>query len=134
MEMTRIFIAVGAILTLISFDIRLQFLGFQHVCAWIQRWPIGDQRASSGALGRLGTIEWIVGRICLYYPKRVLCFERSAVLTRLIRRNGLPTRLVIGAERLPFYMHAWVEVDVGNAKKAIGLPVSQHQLAVLLVL
>jgi hypothetical protein len=48
---------------------------------------------------------------CCFYPKQTLCLERSAVLVEMLRRNGIPAHLVIGAQKLPFKAHAWVEVD-----------------------
>jgi hypothetical protein len=48
---------------------------------------------------------------CVFYPKRALCLQRSAVLVKMLRRRGVPARMVIGAQKLPFKAHAWVEVD-----------------------
>jgi hypothetical protein len=41
----------------------------------------------------------------------VLCLERSSVLVKMLRRRGLPAHMVIGAQKLPFKAHAWVELD-----------------------
>jgi|SRR5580704_3747912 hypothetical protein len=49
-------------------------------------------------------------RLCVWYPKRVLCLQRSAATTCLLRSYGVPAQLVIGAQQLPFKAHAWVEV------------------------
>jgi prolyl oligopeptidase len=48
---------------------------------------------------------------CLIYFKPLLCLQRSAVTTIILRRHGLPAELVIGAQVLPFKSHAWVELD-----------------------
>lgn len=48
---------------------------------------------------------------CAFYPKQALCLERSAVLVEMLRRRGIPARMVIGAQKLPFKAHAWVEVE-----------------------
>jgi hypothetical protein len=48
---------------------------------------------------------------CVFYPKRVLCLQRSAATTVLLRRHGCGAEMVIGAQILPFQAHAWVEVD-----------------------
>ena len=47
---------------------------------------------------------------CCFYPKQTLCLQRSAVLVKLLRHNGIPAQMVIGAQKLPFKAHAWVEV------------------------
>jgi len=48
---------------------------------------------------------------CVWYWKEVLCLQRSAATTCLLKRCGVPARLVIGAQQIPFKAHAWVEVD-----------------------
>lgn len=52
-----------------------------------------------------------VNYACNWYPKRVLCLQRSAVTTYLLRRSGVPASMVMGAQILPFKAHAWTEVD-----------------------
>ena len=47
---------------------------------------------------------------CAWYPKPVLCLQRSAATTCLLRRHGVAASLAIGARQLPFRAHAWVEV------------------------
>jgi hypothetical protein len=49
--------------------------------------------------------------VCTWYPRRVLCLQRSAATTCLLRSLGVPARMVIGIQQLPFKAHAWVEVD-----------------------
>ncbi len=46
---------------------------------------------------------------CVLYPKQVLCLQRSAATTLLLRRRGIAAEMVIGAQLLPFKSHAWVE-------------------------
>jgi len=48
---------------------------------------------------------------CIWYGKKVLCLQRSAAATCLLRRHGIPAQLVIGTQQIPFNAHAWVEVD-----------------------
>jgi hypothetical protein len=48
---------------------------------------------------------------CVFYFKPVLCLQRSAVATILLRRYGYPAELVIGVQVAPSRSHAWVEVD-----------------------
>lgn len=47
---------------------------------------------------------------CVFYPKRILCLQRSAATTLLLRRHGINAQMVIGAQVLPPRSHAWVEV------------------------
>ena len=48
---------------------------------------------------------------CACYWKPVLCLQRSAATTFLLRRDGWRAHMIIGAQYLPFRAHAWVEVD-----------------------
>ena len=47
---------------------------------------------------------------CALYGKQVLCLQRSTVLVQMLRRRGLPAQMLIGAQKMPFQAHAWVEV------------------------
>jgi hypothetical protein len=48
---------------------------------------------------------------CVFYFKRVLCLQRSAATTLLLRRHGWDAQLVIGVQMVPFRSHAWVELQ-----------------------
>ncbi len=52
-----------------------------------------------------------VNNACVWYPKRVLCLQRSSVTTCLLRSCGVPAQMVLGAQKVPFKAHAWTEVD-----------------------
>lgn len=52
-----------------------------------------------------------VNLACIWYPKEVLCLQRSAATACLLRQCGITPTLVIGVQNLPFKAHAWVEVD-----------------------
>lgn len=52
-----------------------------------------------------------VDMACIWYPKEVLCLQRSAATACLLKRYGIPAHMVIGAQQMPFRAHAWVEVD-----------------------
>src|SRR5690348_7506929 len=47
---------------------------------------------------------------CLYW-KPVLCLQRSVCAVRLLRKHGVVGRLAIGYRPVPFFSHAWAEVD-----------------------
>ena len=48
---------------------------------------------------------------CVFYFKHVLCLQRSAATTLLLRRHGLSAEMVIGAQMLPFKSHPWCEIN-----------------------
>ena len=52
-----------------------------------------------------------VNLACAFYFKKVLCLQRAAVTTCLLRKAGIAAQLVIGVQTLPYGAHAWVEVE-----------------------
>jgi hypothetical protein len=48
---------------------------------------------------------------CIWYWKEVLCLQRSAATTCLLKRYGVPAHMILGAQPMPFKAHAWVEVN-----------------------
>jgi hypothetical protein len=58
----------------------------------------------------LGQLCHVMDVACVFYLHRVLCLQRSAATTMLLRHHGIPAQMVIGVKQLPFRSHAWVEV------------------------
>jgi hypothetical protein len=96
--------AYGNLLAFESYVARGRFDGlYQRV----RRYPTTG-RASAD------TVECIcfaVDMACIWYWKEVLCLQRSAATTCLLRKHGIAAELVIGAQQIPFRAHAWVEVS-----------------------
>jgi hypothetical protein len=65
---------------------------------------------------------------CIWYWKKVLCLQRSAATACLLKRHGVPARMVIGAQQIPFKAHAWVEV---NGRVVNDKPYTAEMYAVL---
>jgi Transglutaminase-like superfamily len=55
-------------------------------------------------------VEANMTAVALYF-KRAKCLQRSAVVTRMLRRRGIKADLVIGCSLMPLTSHAWVEVS-----------------------
>ena len=47
----------------------------------------------------------------IWYWKEALCLQRSSATACLLKKYGVRAQMVIGAQRMPFKAHAWVEVD-----------------------
>jgi hypothetical protein len=75
--------------------------------------PLRTAPAQAGAqLGEARRLGWVVARTLKLMPGDTRCLARSLVLTRLLARRGIPSKLVIGAQAVPdFRAHAWVECD-----------------------
>lgn len=90
------------------FEVLLRVLGFEKLCVFVERWPTQNERRWSP--NRVREICAGVDRARLWYPKKVLCLQHSAVVTFLLKSAGIPAQMVFGARRKPFYAHAWCEV------------------------
>ncbi len=67
---------------------------------------------TAAALQEARSLGWVVVRTLKLIPGDTRCLARSLVLTRLLARRGIPSKLVIGAQPAPaFRAHAWVECD-----------------------
>jgi len=81
--------------------------GFSVVYQAVRRFPARDLKSTSAT----GTaICHAVDLACVFYFKEVLCLQRSAAATRLLRNSGIAAEMVIGIQPCPFRAHAWVEI------------------------
>jgi hypothetical protein len=72
------------------------------------------QQAIGGAQLSAPSVEEICAAVDLasaWYWKHVLCLQRSAALTCLLRHYRRPAQMILGAQQSPFRAHAWVELD-----------------------
>lgn len=104
---------------LVRFDrylTRSDFAGLYHT---VRRCPLVDAVTGPDAVSQ---ICQVVDLACIWYWKEVLCLQRSAATTCLLRRYGIPARMVLGVQQTPFRAHAWVETNhqVVNDKPYIG--------------
>ena len=95
-------------LWLLYFDFVMRFRGFKRLHDVVRNQaihpPSADHSPSSAELCHS------VDLACVFYFKQVLCLQRSAATTLVLRRHGVDAEMVIGAQMLPFRSHAWVEV------------------------
>jgi hypothetical protein len=78
-------------------------------------------RESSRRRGGIEQICSAVDHAIVWYPKQVLCLQRSTATVWLLKRSGFPAQLILGAQLLPFRAHAWVEIEgrVVNDKPSV---------------
>jgi Transglutaminase-like superfamily len=105
-KLGHVLYAVEAIGGLIVYDITSR-MGFARTHALVARCPVVKRRPSEEVTARICTA---VAEACAWYVKRVLCLQKSAVTTWLLRLHGVPAELVIGCRPVPIQSHAWVEV------------------------
>ena len=103
------FLGLRAFFGLVQFEVYLARKSFSLLYEKVRNYPLNNKVAPSP-----DTIERIctaVDMASIWYPKQVLCLQRSAVTTCLLRRYGIPATMVIAAKQMPFQAHAWVEAD-----------------------
>jgi hypothetical protein len=98
-----------ALIGLAIFDLILSLFSLKSLCACVKKWTV-SHRANAGADG-IGRVCGAVDRATVWYPKKALCLQRSAVTTCVLRSHGIPARMILGVRPMPFMAHAWVEVD-----------------------
>jgi hypothetical protein len=116
---------VPVYLCLAAADLALRILGFARVHRLLHRLPHGRRRADPLPAREVADL---VARAAAFYPWRTRCLPRSVAVLLLLRLRGWPARLALGAKRMPFAAHAWVEVGdvvVTDSQRV------RHQYAVL---
>jgi Transglutaminase-like superfamily len=99
---------LDAYLNLILFDLYLSRADFAALYARVRGYRL---RSRATTPNRLERICAAVNLACVWYPKEVLCLQRSAATACLLKKYSVAAELVIGAQQMPFKAHAWVEVD-----------------------
>jgi hypothetical protein len=81
---------------------------FEALYDQIRGLPVAKRQPPADAIDRVKTA---IDEACVWYPKRALCLQRSAVAVSLLRSLGVPAQFVYGVQQLPFKAHAWAEVE-----------------------
>ena len=100
---------LAAIFSLVAFDLILHVRGFKRLIATVEAWPVADRESGSDR-AKCRRVRAMVDRAQMYYPRKAMCLQRSAVITCLLRRQGIPAEMVLAAQVFPPKAHAWVEV------------------------
>lgn len=99
---------IRALLTLFAYDVLNTFCRFETIYSMVKHWMVASAPPGQNTINR---VSMAVNYACIWYPKQALCLQRSFVTTYLLRKHGVPAHMVLGAQKLPFKAHAWVEVD-----------------------
>lgn len=103
-----LFLVLRAYWNLLSFDLRIATGNFAALYRKVREYPIAKRTPAFDAIERISSA---LDLACIWYPKEVLCLQRSAAGACLLRKYGIPAQMVIGAKQMPFKAHAWVEVQ-----------------------
>ncbi len=99
---------LSALLTLFAYDLLSTFCRFETIYSMVKDWRVARTPSRQDTIDRVCAA---VNYACIWYPKQVLCLQRSFATTYLLRKHGVPAQMVLGAQKLPFKAHAWAEVD-----------------------
>ncbi len=99
---------VRALFRLLVYDVLRTFRPFKTLYSTVKAWKVTTKPADQDTIDEVCTA---VNYACVWYPKQALCLQRSFVTTYLLRKHGVPARMVLGAQKMPFKAHAWVEVN-----------------------
>lgn len=100
---------LSAFLSLLAFDLLLKCASFHSLIKRVEHWPIAKPRSADFETCR--RVRAAVDRAQMFYPKKAMCLQHSAVMTCLLRRRGIPAQMVLAAQEFPVRVHAWAEVD-----------------------
>lgn len=106
--MRATFLVVETLIHLVRHDAYMGCHSFSSLHQHIRDYPTST---TTSPVPKIGYLSHAVDVACSLYPKQVLCLQRSAVLVKMLRKRGVSAHLIIGAQKLPFKAHAWVEVD-----------------------
>ncbi len=97
-----------ALFMLLYYDLVSHFRPFSILYSTVKSWEVAPRTAAQDTIDHVCTA---VNYACAWYPKHSLCLQRSFATTYLLRKQGVPAQMVLGAQKLPFKAHAWVEVN-----------------------
>lgn len=102
------YLILKSYLLLVRVDVTLRRHGFKRLYDAIR-----EQSTGGVAEGERIPYEHLCHAMdlaCVFYPKTVLCLQRSAAAVFLLRRYGWPVKFVTGCAIETFENHAWVEL------------------------
>jgi hypothetical protein len=107
-RLRKTFLVFRALYELVRYDAIVSLGGVGHILRQLSC-QVVSQKSSAGKLER-DICDAVLLATCFHW-KPVLCLQRSLCTARLLKKGGVDARVVIGYRSLPFFSHAWVEVD-----------------------
>jgi hypothetical protein len=101
---------LAAYLGLWAFDFILSHISLAMICDIVKWWPTSRREIEdrSTLIGRICTA---VDVSCIWYHKKTVCLQRSALTTCMLRVWGVSAEMVLAARPMPVMPHAWVQVN-----------------------
>jgi len=102
------FLFAQAYWKLVLFDFYIGRRNFSALYGRVRSSPLANKVPLADTVDRVCEA---VNMAAIWYWKEALCLQRSAATACLLKEHGVPAKMVIGAQQMPFRAHAWVEVD-----------------------
>lgn len=96
-------------LALAATDLVMRLGGFRRLLGLLERADRRDGDPPDEAVA--AAVSRTVDSAAALYYRKAWCLQRSAACAWLLRRRGFDARLVLGVRPMPFFAHAWVELD-----------------------
>jgi len=106
--MKKIRLVFRALYEITRYEVVLSLRGSGRILSQLKRQSV-TARTATAEFEKV-ICDAVLLATCFYW-KPVLCLQRAVCTVRLLRKNGINARLVIGYRPSPFFSHAWVEVD-----------------------
>jgi hypothetical protein len=100
----------SAFVGLCLFDFFLSAVSMEFMCKAVKRWPIKLRTSQEDRTALIGKICTAVDTACVWYRRKALCLQRSAVTSCMLKAWGIAAEMVLAARPMPVMAHAWVEV------------------------
>jgi len=109
---------LATVLAFVVVDLVLKVSGFKQLYNLVRQWPTAERSVGLEVVPQMWSE---IRRGITWYPRQVMCLQRSAVTTWLLRSRGAQAQMVIGCQRRPFLVHAWTEVngEVVNDRQSV---------------
>ncbi len=98
-----------AFVLLMGFALAARLGGFPLVHRLVRRCPTLGKPSRDVAAAK--AVATAVDRASRFVLKRAWCLQRSSAAVALLRLAGYPAKLVIAVRKIPFYAHAWAELE-----------------------
>lgn len=100
-----------ALANLIKVEFLLKRHGIKGILDVLKKASMQRTSYSLGTEQSLKELSDSVDLACALYPKKIFCLGWASTFTLYALKNGIRANLVIGVQNVPFYAHAWAEVD-----------------------
>ena len=91
---------------LVRYDLLFRLRGFDGVRRTVSGFRPSARKGDSPDIS---AVCRAVASVSSLYWKPLLCLQRSVVMARVLRAQGIQADVVIGFRPVPFLSHAWVE-------------------------